>query len=329
MPDSRLGLHPTNLADHYHFELPPDGFQPVRASDEELRRYGLPHRPDPAKFPRAARLWLRCMRRVKKFIAPTLEKHPDMLHGNRVTLHDITDTSQIWSGLSITNNAPYISVWGTWTVPALDPTFESTVSSLWVGLDDMTRSLLQAGTEQDADIGTSYFAWFEWFPQPSITVSNFPIQPGQAVAVYVGNVDEVAGGNQGLVTLLNYTTGVAVAPILVPIPTTDFNGNPLNPPLPGVPSTRANWILERTSFAQNGKAVPGTLSDYGEASIIEGDAVGTSTDSGKTIANSFFVGENDQGTLHQMLADDGVTIISEASEVPGLKFLYTGPTLHL
>jgi hypothetical protein len=206
---------------------------------------------------------------------------------------------------------------------------------MWVGLDDppITQSslgsLLQAGTEQDnfgSDI-VNYYAWFEWFPQPSVTVSNLAIQPGESVAVYVGNVDEVAGGNQGLVTLFNYSSGVMTAPILVPIPTTDFNGNPISPPLPGVPTSRADWILERPSFVQNGQGVAGILADYGEASIIEGDAVGTSTAGGKTSANAIFVGENDQGILHQMLADDGVTIISEANEVPGLQFLYTGPTL--
>jgi hypothetical protein len=331
MPDSRLRLRPTNLADHYHFELPPDGFRPERATDEELRRYGLPHRPDPNKFPRAARLWLRCMRRVRKFTAPVLEKNPNVIHGNRVGLHDVTDTKSqpSWSGLSITNNAPYISVWGTWTVPAVSlPATVFGVSSMWVGLDDSPipiLSLLQAGTEQDCDIlGSNYYAWFEWFPQPEIMVSNFPVSPGEAVAVFVGNVDEVAGGNQGLVTFFNYTTGVAAAPILVPTPTVDFNGNPISPAIPGVPTSEADWILERTSTAQNGKAVPGPLADYGEASMIEGDAVGMSTQGGKTIANTFFVGENDQGVLHQMVADDGVTIISEANEVPGLQFFYTG-----
>lgn len=326
MPDSRARLHPTNLADHYHFEVPPEGFQAARATDEELRRYGLPHRPDPAKFPKAARLWMRSMRRINQFIAPTLETRPNAIHGNRVALHDDTDTNQSWSGLTITRNAPYISIWGTWTVPAVAARGgKPGVSSLWVGIDDAVGSLFQAGTEQDYTLWPTYYAWFEWFPQFSVVVSNFSVAPGQAVAVYVGNVDDLAGGKQGLVTFLNYTTGVAVAPILVPIPTTDFNGNMINPPLPGVPSARADWILERTSFPQDGKAVPGPLADYGEASIIEGDAIGTSSDSGKTIATGFFVGENDQGTLHQMLADDGVTIISEADEVPGLRFLYTGP----
>src|SRR5262249_49318322 len=142
-------------------------------------------------------------------------------------------------------------------------------------------------------------------------ISNFPIAPGEAIAVLVGNVEDLPDGKQGSVIFMNYSTGVATAPILVPIPTTDFTGKTLDPPLPGVPSARASWILERTSFAEDGKAVPGTLADYGEASIIEGDAIGTSTSGGKTFANGVFVGENDQGTLHQMLGDDGETVISE------------------
>jgi Peptidase A4 family len=327
MPDHRPRLHATNLADHYHFELPPEGFQPTRATDEELRLYGLPHRPDPRKFPKAARLWLRCMRRVKRFIAPTLERRSDLIHGRGAALHDVSDTTRIWSGLTITGNAPYISVWGTWTVPAISPRRgREAVSSIWIGLDDNERSLLQAGTDQDCNaLGfTVYFPWFEWLPQPTIAITNLSVSPGQSVAVFVGNVEDLPGGNQGLVTFLNYSTGEAAAPILVPIPTTDFNGTVISPPLPGVPSARANWILERPSSVQDGKVTPGLLADYGEASIIEGDAIGTSTDSGKTFASGVFVGENDQGTLHQMLADDGVTVISEASEVPGLKFVYTG-----
>ncbi len=327
MPDRTLQLHATNLADHYHFELPPEGFQPTKATDEQLRSYGLPHRPDPIKFPKAARLWLRSMRKVKRFIAPSLEIRPELIHGNRAPIHDLSDTSQIWSGLTIAGNAPYISVWGTWMIPAVSSRHGRAVSSLWIGLDDNTRSLLQAGTDQDCGpIPLAvYFAWFEWFPQASVVISNFHVAPGQSVAVFVGNVEDLPGGNQGLVTFLNYSTGDATAPLLVPIPTTDFAGKAITPPLPGVPSARASWILERPSTAQNGIAVPGTLADYGEASMIEGDAIGTSTESGKTFANGVFVGENDQGTLHQMLADDGVTVISEASEVPGLKFLYTGP----
>jgi len=327
MPDLRPALHPTNLADHFHFALPPEGFHPTKATDEELRRYGLPHRPDPRKFPKAARLWLHSMRRIRRFIAPSLEIRSDLIHGNGAALHDLTDTSDSWSGLTITGNAPYISIWGTWIVPAVTShSHRHSVSSIWIGLDDNSRSLLQAGTEQDYTLGQGvYFAWFEWFPAFSVVISNFPILPGQAVAVLVGNVEDLAGGNQGVVTFMNYSTGVALTPILVPIPKADFNGKTITPPLPGVPFARASWILERPSFPQDGKPVPGLLADYGEASIIEGDAIGTSTSGGKTFANGVFVGENDQGTLHQMLGDDGITVISEASEVPGLKFFYTGP----
>lgn len=38
------------------FELPPDGFDPMTASADKLRRYGLPRRPDPDSEPQLARL---------------------------------------------------------------------------------------------------------------------------------------------------------------------------------------------------------------------------------------------------------------------------------
>ena len=119
-------MHPTTLADHFHFELPPEGFHPTKATDEGLRRYGLPHRPDSGMFPKAARLWLHSMRRIRRFIAPSPEIRRE-----------------------------------------------------------------------------------------------------------VGNVEDLAGTKQGAVTFLNYSTGEASAPIVVPIPTADFNGRTIDPPLPG------------------------------------------------------------------------------------------------
>ena len=81
MAKEELRLVPTSLPGHFTFEPPPDGFKPARATDEELRRYGLPHRPDPKKFPDAARLWIHSMSRIKKFVSPGLVALPKIVHG--------------------------------------------------------------------------------------------------------------------------------------------------------------------------------------------------------------------------------------------------------
>ena len=91
MAKKELRLVPTNLPGHLTFE-PPEGFRLTKATDEELRRYGLPHRPDPKKFPEVARHWIRAMNSIKKFVTPELIVQP--------AIADITSTEST-SGLVV------------------------------------------------------------------------------------------------------------------------------------------------------------------------------------------------------------------------------------
>jgi peptidase A4-like protein len=321
----------TKLPNHFVFEAPPTDFEPLKATDDELLQYGLPHRPDPKKFPKAARLWLRSMGRIKKFVTPDLVALPKIVHGNQGIIQN--NTSNIWSGLIVSQpNTAYGTVWGIWTVPSVSVPAGGTgnyFSSLWVGLNG--TSLLQAGTEQDASLspslfggsGSNYYAWFEWFPAPSVQVNNFPIAPGQSISVLIDGLSD--GSGRGQVAMLNISTGIATSPIVIPIPTTDFNGNPINPPIPFAPSSQAVWILERPSSNDNGVPVPNALADFGLAAIASGGASAV-TGSGPKSDQSFeiTVGENDQGTLVNMLANDGSTVLSVASEAPELQFNFVG-----
>jgi hypothetical protein len=321
----KLRLVPTDVEGHFTVEPPPDGFEPLRASDEELRRYGLPHRPDPKRYPQAARLWVRSMSRVQRFVTPKLRAKPEIVHGPPKILDN--GTSSNWSGL-ISWGSAWDSIWGTWIVPA------STVppggaddyfSSLWVGLNG--ASLFQAGTEQDATLSSgffgglssSYYAWYEWFPAGGVQISGFDIAPGQTVTVMVGVVDpsdQDASLGPGLVNMLNVSSGVAITPIVVQIPTKDFNGNTIDPPITVVPGPQAVWILERPSLNDNGTLTPSALADYGQA-IMNGGAMVKNAD-------VLTVGENDESTLVNMIADNGVTVLSTVEESPELCYIFTG-----
>jgi Peptidase A4 family len=198
---------------------------------------------------------------------------------------------------------------------------------MWVGLY-AGRSLFQAGTESDsspfANVGPfgtppsdTCYAWYEWFPGTSVNI-NLPVLPGQAVFV---NLEALSGGSeQGVVHMINYTTGVAITPIVVSPPTVDFNNNPINPPITGVQSLNAAWVIERTSTVVNGVGVPGALADFGVTGFQTGGAI----DAAKSGTSLVTVGENDQGTLLNMIADDNVTVLSIAEELPGLVMFFTG-----
>ena len=53
--------------------LPPDGFDPRAASALELRRYGLPPRPDPAVRPELAAVWDEVFSRTLRYITPVFQ----------------------------------------------------------------------------------------------------------------------------------------------------------------------------------------------------------------------------------------------------------------
>jgi hypothetical protein len=328
-------LVPTSLAGVFTFEAPPKGFDMMRASADELHSYGFPHRPDPRKFPHASRLWHRVMRRVKRFVTPELTLRPDIVHGPDRNLRRLPRSAgrvfsgSNWSGLVLTGEAPFNQVWGTWMIPAVQvPPGQSGdfFSSTWVGLGGFVepdfQNLFQAGTAQNTF--EAPFAWIQWFPAPSISLGQpplFPIAPGQTIVVSVGWFFGLPGGPGGVVSMANLETGLGLGPLAFQIPTVDFNGNPITPAITEPPSSSAEWIVERPSTLQNGQLVITELADYGELNFTNAGAVGHvaqgDVDKQETIAAA-----STQGTQVTMIADDGVTPLSEETVAEALHFTF-------
>ena len=341
----KLRLVPTNLADHFTFEPPPKGLNLLRASMGELHSYGLPHRPDPQKMPHASRLWNHVMKRIKKFVSPELIVRRDIVHGpNRSSLPLGGPPGKVfggtnWSGLVVKDAAPYFGVWGTWTVPAVQvPPNQSGdyYCATWVGLGgDGIQNLLQAGTEQDAHLGYnlvngyswSYYAWVEWFPALPVQLGQssaqfpsglpqFPIQPGQTVAVNIGALND--GTGRGIFSMGNLETGLAITPIVVPIPTVDYKGDTITPALTGPSTASAEWIVERPGYVQNGQILLNELADYGEINFTNAGATSGASTKTETVAAA----SDTQAIQMTMLADDNVTPLSEETTVQALHFTF-------
>ena len=119
--------------------------------------------------------------------------------------------------------------------------------------------------------------------------------------------------------MINYTTGFAITPIVVPPPTTLLTGGTITPPITNFPSQTAEWILERDALIINGALVAQPLADFGIASFMIGGAVEIDSSNGqKATTDLLTVGENDQSTLINMVAPDNVTVIAQTDERPGL-----------
>lgn len=110
------------------------------------------------------------------------------------------------------------SIAGDWTVPTVTQhtAGQAASSSDWIGIGGgcvdsacavTDSTLIQTGTEQDVDAsgGASYSAWWEVIPGPSLTISNFTVQPGDHMHASIAEV--IPNSNLWNITLQDVTRG--------------------------------------------------------------------------------------------------------------------------
>ncbi|MCI4335328.1 MAG: G1 family endopeptidase [Thermoplasmata archaeon] len=96
-------------------------------------------------------------------------------------------TSSNWAGFAVTSTANSVTdVKGSWVQPKIVGTcgvLATQYSSFWVGIDGYSSTTVeQIGTEADCVLGTtSYYAWYEFYPNPSHTISSLTITPGDKI----------------------------------------------------------------------------------------------------------------------------------------------------
>ena len=107
-------------------DLPPPGFDPLRASQEDLARYGLPPRPDPLAQPLLYRAFATVFSPPLDFVAPGIEDVEFI--GEQVPqpatpigTPSPTELSTNWSGAYIEANQSrmFVQIVARWSVPVL------------------------------------------------------------------------------------------------------------------------------------------------------------------------------------------------------------------
>jgi hypothetical protein len=267
---------PTNLPGVVTFPAPPAGLDVLRASDAVRARYGIPPAPNAEKTPQAYAAWQRAMTASPKRISPVLEqtsifhgpvKHVPGAQGVQVTNSGASNAGFFgtynWSGWAIYdpglpwrpngNNTTVINV-AEYSVPVgraafgTCPTTER-YSSQWIGVDGfVSQDTLQSGTEVDAynDCAGSfayYAAWFEWYPNPEIRITNFPIQPGDYVLVEVYNISPSVGCS----FVMDFSQNASVSVCFGAPPNTSLVGDTVEwvverPVVNGVLSSLTNYV---------------------------------------------------------------------------------------
>lgn len=227
------------------FTLPPKGFKPADADDRELRVFGLA--PRPTWDDKLLKRWQTKYARRLEFLRPTFRRMDYKRHrlpgeeGSKA-VHGV-ETSTIWSGAVVHAPQGKQMKWveSEWTVPNACPP-PGAVSgvwysaSTWIGIDgDGSPDVLQAGCDSDVmptSSGTTRQVnpWWEWFPEGTFWISNFPVSQGDTMSCLV--CGDVGSNTSAVIFLMNDTNG-AHASFAVTAPSgTTLEGN------------CAEWILE-------------------------------------------------------------------------------------
>jgi hypothetical protein len=222
----------------------PDGFDPVAASDAQLEEYGFPSRPDPNDA-KVYASWLRAVSvsRVRGEWMNTGRFHlPNQRKGTSVAnaVDNISDeASGNWSGFAIEGGKAFKQVEGRWAVPSVGNQYGiggNGYMSEWVGIDGdcNCNDLMQDGTAQQWTGGSAqYYGWVEYYPEPEVEVSSFPVSPGDVIQAYTEAIEK-SGVVYASFYMANINTQKAVSGTLEIPSGAKFSG------------LSAEWIVERT-----------------------------------------------------------------------------------
>ncbi len=180
------------------FPVPPKGFHPLTASDEDLETYGFPPRPsDPDELEK----WAESMSVWKETPIPKIEQS-EQTHwfmqpaiSAEISPMAVTRTSNSynWSGYVATGGKnAFAHVQGDFVQPSINATCKNNAyESTWIGLGGNagSSSLVQTGTAMNTkNGGRHYYAWYEYLsashPNPEIVLTKVTIRPGDKIHCY-------------------------------------------------------------------------------------------------------------------------------------------------
>lgn len=300
IPDDFEGLSvAAGDLDNYYADLRPSGpFDPVSASQADLRRFGFPVRPDAAEDPAGFARWRRRYARLRHFVVPELR----VVQRGRGGPTSITEgeeegigTSSNWAGNVVVagKGVQFTGIQGMWTVPtvhqplsgpfqqgAQNGTVAVWQSVSWIGIDGYqpnSGDVFQAGVEHDLTIISpfgppsginlpDYYAWTEWFPAAPVAVGGFSVSPGDLMSFTLDAQVTARAAPTGTALLGNVTTGdFTTVPMQGPAlkSKTPFKGN------------CAEWIVETPCTANCTTNSPqfSELPELGLVGFFEAEAI--------------------------------------------------------
>ena len=244
----------------------PTDFNPPAASPHELRRYGLPQRPDPAIRPELAARWDEVFSRKLTYITPTFRPMQELVPGierlGRPRQDLVTVTHPFWSGgvVHATGDETFTWVLGQWNVPDVAPAAAgqgSWYSIAWIGIDgnsDVTQigTLQSVSADANGSLSKDCYAFFEWWPNSWQAITNFPVSFGDTVLGLIC----MQSPTEAWFSLLNVTSGIhAGFTFTAPAGTVSLEN-------------QAEWILERPGISGTTAELPNFGEIYFDSAMV-------------------------------------------------------------
>lgn len=241
-----------------HYLVPPEGFAPLTASDEDLARYGFPARPDESdteSFNEWEQLMANYTGTPEPELTVTIEPY---VEETEISLARTTPTTlNIWSGcladLGTSSTNFFTQVQMDYIQPTILSTSGTCVNAYWVGLGGINKPrIVQAGTTTR---GKSYhYAWYQYISYDGGSTINMKnvglsVNAGDSIHVYISFQ---AANNIFSYYIANNTTGESAANTVVLSTATQFDGS------------TAEWIVERCT---NEAHVAYNLGNYGTITL--------------------------------------------------------------
>lgn len=239
------------------FPTPEPDFNPIEATDEELKHFGYFPRPDQRAAPRAFKYWMWLYSRRLHTVRPEFTELRGF-HSSPPPTQEALEASgddESWCGAfslmgpNSTGDEPVGAVWGRWTIPNfVRPNWMSHWYTLamatWVGVDGIgTPGLVQAGIAQtikpEEFLGSwigeqkQTFAWVEWWSD-NVATSAKRINLDVAVGDFVVFGLDVTSPTTANVAFVNVTSGNQIVPFQVSAPNQES----------AVKGFTAEWIVE-------------------------------------------------------------------------------------
>lgn len=191
------------------YYVPPEGFDPLHASDKMLAEYGFPKRPTDSK---SLAEWQNLMEAYKFTAVPSVTKIKRNAGLRTKSISNTAYTTQNWSGVEETpSRYKYTEAEGEFIQPTKRDGNVGTAESTWVGIGGDTLNyashcLIQCGT---AMVASGYYIWWETLNTNDTNsyenkISNFIVRPGDKISLKVSY--EVSYG-AAYFFIINETTG--------------------------------------------------------------------------------------------------------------------------